>query len=201
MTQFSMFGWMTYLHASRPASLASRGVVKDLYIHSLWWQLHIPHYRSSDKAIAHRSHVRVPRFINNLGVLKLDVEVLIDRGERADDGQVVLELHRHLKRDGVDDDDSFLLHHTALRRWGARSTRNTRDTISGRDCMHRETCLLPNQRFKVRIEQHAEARRGEGVFWKGMMRVLSWGLKNNPADSAASLVRVTARDADGPLLR
>jgi hypothetical protein len=40
--------------------------------------------------------VRVLVLVDNPSVLELDVEVLVDGVERAADGQVVLELHRHL---------------------------------------------------------------------------------------------------------
>lgn len=40
--------------------------------------------------------MRILVLVDDPGVLELDVEVLIDRVERAADGQVVLELHRHL---------------------------------------------------------------------------------------------------------
>lgn len=40
--------------------------------------------------------MRVLVLVDNPSVLELDVEVLVDGVERAADGQVVLELHRHL---------------------------------------------------------------------------------------------------------
>lgn len=41
-------------------------------------------------------HVGILVLVDDAGVLKLDVEVLIDGVEDASDGEIVLQLHRHL---------------------------------------------------------------------------------------------------------
>lgn len=59
--------------------------------------MHIAHDAAADEDVLDGAQVRVPQLLRDRDVLELDVEVLVDRLERARDLDVVLELDR----DGV----------------------------------------------------------------------------------------------------
>ena len=80
---------------SRPSRLAPRGVVQNVHVDRRFRQLHVSHDAPANETIPHASHVRIPRLVRHPRVFELYVQVLIHRHERARDGEIVLQLHRH----------------------------------------------------------------------------------------------------------
>lgn len=66
--------------------------MQQVQIHTLGRQQHVADYRTSDKAILHRLHVRIPGFVDDPYPIQFDVQELIHRLQFSSNGQVVLQL-------------------------------------------------------------------------------------------------------------
>jgi len=91
---FAPGGFLSPLDLS--SRFAPRSVFQQLCVHRLWRELDVSDDRTTDEAVLHGHHVRMPGFIENFDVIQTNVEELVDRLQYTRDREVVLELNGDL---------------------------------------------------------------------------------------------------------
>jgi hypothetical protein len=76
--------------------LLERRVLQKFSVHLVSRDLHVPDDRAAYEAALDRGELREALLVDDLDLLELDVEVLVDRVQRADERQVVLQLDHDL---------------------------------------------------------------------------------------------------------